>query len=412
MGYISVVKDGGKKKIIRTRVPDFNKKYIDKKEYKRQSIKNNYDKNIDLKTRKSVNNENNINKNSINIAKSTAYNNKSVIDNNKKIYETVVHNQEVIKNSLVEEEKSVERLITINDFNYLPDYIFNDPIKEDIKPIVVKEEKQIINEEKESKIKNNKKEETVPTITKEDILKEENEKNKITNSLDKNKKDNQLINIENKEKEIEIEKNNEKIKSQDIEVNNVNNIEEKENIIKEADIKEEILPTITEEKKPSFFSRLFKVNKAKDEEKEKDVINIEEVEDANNNEEKVVYNIVEHKDLLYKDEEFKSTIEKEKKNDLNKVLKNEGISSSSELVKGKFYLQLGSSRNHKTAIKTLNKFSGIVDNCFILKTPAEDNESIVYNRIICGHFDTKKDAELSKEKIIKMGHYDVFVFKE
>ena len=57
MGYISVVNDGGKKRIIRTQVPDYNKKYISKKEYKKQSLANNYDKNIDLKTRKSINKE-------------------------------------------------------------------------------------------------------------------------------------------------------------------------------------------------------------------------------------------------------------------------------------------------------------------------------------------------------------------
>ena len=398
MGYISVVNDGGKKRIIRTQVPDYNKKYISKKEYKKQSLANNYDKNIDLKTRKSINKENNINENVVDIAKSTAYTNKSVIDNNKKIYEATTHNQEVIRNSLAEEEKSNERIITIADFDYLPSSIFNDPIKQVEKVVEIKEE-------------------TTPIITKKDILNEEREKNESINTEKTNQNTNELIPVVVKNKKVEqpviedkkemLEEKKEIAKTTDIEKATENN-----ETIKEAELKEEVLPVITKEKKPSFFSRLFGRNKTK----EKETINVNEIEDAENKDEKVVYNIVEHKDLLNKDEEFKDTVKKEQKNNtnknLNKVLKNEGISSSNDLTKGKFYLQLGSSRNGKTAIKTLNKFTGILDNCFILKTPSEDNENIIYNRIICGHFNTKKDAELSKEKIVKMGHYDVFVFKE
>lgn len=391
MGYISVVNDGGKKRIIRTQVPDYNKKYISKKEYKKQNLANNYDKNIDLKTRKSINKENNVNENVVDIAKSTAYTNKSVIDNNKKIYEATTHNQEVIRNSLVEEEKSNERIITIADFDYLPSSIFNDPIKQVEKVVETEEEPTLI-------------------ITKEDILNEEREKNKSINTGETNQNVNELVPVVVENKKVEqpaIEEKKETAKATDVEKTPENN-----EIIKEAKLKEEVLPVIMKEKKPSFFSRLFGKNKTK----EKETINVNEIEDIENKEEKVVYNIVEHKDLLDKDEEFKSTVKKEQKSNanenLNKVLKNEGISSSNDLTKGKFYLQLGSSRNDKTAIKTLNKFAGVLDDCFILKTPSEDNENIIYNRIICGYFNTKEDAELSKEKIVKMGHYDVFVFKE
>ena len=391
MGYISVVNDGGKKKIIRTQVPDYNKKYISKKEYKKQSLVNNYDKSIDLKTRKSINKENNVNENVVDIAKSTAYTNKSVIDNNKKIYEATTHNQEVIRNSLAEEEKSNERIITIADFDYLPSSIFSDPVKKVEKVIEIKEE-------------------TTPIITKEDILNEEKEKNKNINTEKTDEDINELVLAIDKDKKIEqpiTEEKKEIAKTTDVEKTTENN-----ETIKEAELKEEVLPVITKEKKPSFFSKLFGKNKTK----EKETINVNEIEDTENKEEKVVYNIVEHKDLLDKDEEFKDTVKKEQKNNtnknLNKVLKNEGISSSNDLTKGKFYLQLGSSRNDKTAIKTLNKFASVLDNCFILKTPSEDNENIIYNRIICGHFNTKEDAELGKEKIVKMGHYDVFVFKE
>ena len=398
MGYISVVNDGGKKKIIRTQVPDYNKKYISKKEYRKQILVNNYDKNIDLKTRKSINKENNVNENVVDIAKSTAYTNKSVIDNNKKIYEATTHNQEVIRNSLAEEEKSNERIITIADFDYLPSSIFNDPIKQ-VEKVVETEE------------------EPAPIITKEDILNEEREKNKDINTERTNQNVNELVPVvvENKKvKQSTIEDKKEilKEKKEITKTTDVEKTPENNEVIKEIELEEEVLPVITKEKKPSFFSRLFGRNKVK----EKETININEIENAENKEEKVVYSIVEHKDLLNKDEEFKDTIKKEQKNNknknLNKVLKNEGISSSNDLTKGKFYLQLGSSRNNKTAIKTLNKFAGVLDNCFILKTPSEDNENVIYNRIICGHFNTKEDAELSKEKIVKMGHYDVFVFKE
>lgn len=391
MGYISVVNDGGRKKFIRTQIPDYNKKYISNKEYKKQSLANNYDKNIDLKTRKSINKENNINENVVDIAKSTAYTNKSVIDNNKKIYEATTHNQEVIRNSLAEEEKSNERIITIADFDYLPSSIFNDPIKQVEKVVEIEEE-------------------STPVITKEDILNEQKEKNKNIDTEKTDEDINELVLSIDKDKKAEqpvIEE-----KKEIPETTNVEKTPKNNETIKEAEIKEEVLPVITKEKKPSFFSRLFGRNKTK----EKETINVNEIEDVESKEEKVVYNIVEHKDLLDKDEEFKDTVKKEQKSstskNLNKVLKDEGISSSNDLTKGKFYLQLGSSRNDKTAIKTLNKFASVLDNCFILKTPSEDNENIIYNRIICGHFNTKEDAELSKEKIVKMGHYDVFVFKE
>ena len=391
MGYISVVNDGGRKKFIRTQIPDYNKKYISNKEYKKQSLANNYDKNIDLKTRKSINKENNINENVVDIAKSTAYTNKSVIDNNKKIYEATTHNQEVIRNSLAEEEKSNERIITIADFDYLPSSIFNDPIKQVEKVVEIEEE-------------------STPVITKEDILNEEKEKNKNIDTEKTDEDINELVLSIDKDKKAEqpvIEE-----KKEIAETTNVEKTPKNNETIKEAEIKEEVLPVITKEKKPSFFSRLFGRNKTK----EKETINVNEIEDIESKEEKVVYNIVEHKDLLDKDEEFKDTVKKEQKSstskNLNKVLKDEGISSSNDLTKGKFYLQLGSSRNDKTAIRILNKFTGVLDNCFILKTPSEDNENIIYNRIICGHFNTKEDAELSKEKIVKMGHYDVFVFKE
>ena len=398
MGYISVVNDGGKKKIIRTQVPDYNKKYISKKEYKKQSLVNNYDKNIDLKTRKSINKENNVNENVVDIAKSTAYTNKSVIDNNKKIYEATTHNQEVIRNSLVEEEKSNERIITIADFDYLPNSIFNDPVK--------KVEKVVETEE-----------ELTPIITKEDILNEEREKNKSVDTEKTNQNANELVPVvvENKKVEQPIIEDKKEMLEEKKEIAKVTDVEkttENNETIKEIELKEEVLPVITKEKKPSFFRRLFGKNKVK----EKETINVNEIEGIENKEEKVVYNIVEHKDLLNKDEEFKDTVKKEQKNNtnenLNKVLKNEGISSSNDLTKGKFYLQLGSSKNDKTAIKTLNKFASVLDNCFILKTPSEDNENIIYNRIICGYFNTKEDAESGKEKIVKMGHYDVFVFKE
>jgi cell division septation protein DedD len=69
-----------------------------------------------------------------------------------------------------------------------------------------------------------------------------------------------------------------------------------------------------------------------------------------------------------------------------------------------FYIQIGSYTNESSAKKIYDKYKNV-------NIGKIDKKNGKY-RVLLGHYDNKKNAEKDMEKIIKMGHYDVYITEQ
>lgn len=88
---------------------------------------------------------------------------------------------------------------------------------------------------------------------------------------------------------------------------------------------------------------------------------------------------------------------------------NKLLNQTAGLKKGKFYVQIISVRNEAKCRKFLRKYDINGRNSMVYPV---NLDGVMYYRGIIGPFDSLTKAEMEKERIINMGHYDVFIFKQ
>ena len=102
----------------------------------------------------------------------------------------------------------------------------------------------------------------------------------------------------------------------------------------------------------------------------------------------------------------KNTLVVKKEEEINHEEKREeNYQNSKTILDNKYYLQLGSFTNLKNAESLVKKFK----NSFIVKKKIKGKNHF---RVVSGGYKNNSTAELEKEKIIKKGHFDVYVFIE
>lgn len=83
------------------------------------------------------------------------------------------------------------------------------------------------------------------------------------------------------------------------------------------------------------------------------------------------------------------------------------LNNRNNLVKNKFYIQLISSRKKSYSEAVLNKYKqnkGFVYQAYV--------KNKLYYRAVIGPFNSEKEVENEKDRIINLGHYDLFIFKQ
>ena len=79
------------------------------------------------------------------------------------------------------------------------------------------------------------------------------------------------------------------------------------------------------------------------------------------------------------------------------------------LVKGKYYIQLGSFINKNRAYNLANKFNNVGTKQIVIPTTIKGKAMF---RTVIGVFNTKAEAEKEIEKVLEKGYFDCYVFKE
>lgn len=459
-GSVKFVNKDGKVVYKTKQVPKFNQEYLNKHQNATQAAP----KPIIINQNQAV--DNNIVKFTQNnqelIKNSTAYQSKSVIDNNDKMNEVINKNLE-IRNKVKEDQIKLENHEkTIEDFAYLPDNIFVDYIekKEENKNIVSSDSSQNQTAKEDNK--------DITTTDKLENSKDNNQTKdddgffsffKKTKSTEENKQN--LVVEKDKAKEV-FNNSNEVLKKEDLykdsQINTKKTTEpqNKKDIIKTGNIDNtenitvENTEIIKNPNEVSFFDKIvnfFSFDKdnstkksekeyeqnlneeyikaeltnnkddviIKDDKKQKEekVIQINtqnnlknrlEIGDIKTDENDIVSKKYKKKDTTIKKENIKNTTQNTKK---VTTKKNNEINDG--LKKG-YYVQFGALLNKDNAVKLLNKYKNPKLDCQIIT--ADLGERGIRHKVLCGPFNSKATADIEKERIINLGHYDVFIFKK
>jgi cell division protein FtsN len=91
----------------------------------------------------------------------------------------------------------------------------------------------------------------------------------------------------------------------------------------------------------------------------------------------------------------------------SKTSNNNSSVSGTSSAQGNYYLQLGAFKSKKGAETMLNNYKRISSG--EIKTVTINNQKVY--RVVLGPYNSKSTAESNKEKVIKTGHYDVFITK-
>lgn len=487
-GYMVLTGKDGKKTVFKRQTPEFNKKYIE-----RQRRNNNARRLEEISSVEKVEN-----KESKRVVDSTAYTSKSVLDNNTVVEEVVKKNKELTK-SINEESKRKTK--TIEDFDYLPDSVFADPvivhkneivndkvsavetpkkgnvkIEEDTKKVDNDnsskakskiEDKKVtdkpVNElvvadakvedkkvKAKKKIKENKEikvDKEVKIGDKTAILEKDqkDQKNEVLDdrklSKDSNKDSNlktasvttPIIVEENKDveananlkKDKDIDTKNEKgVNNQDKEKEEKQGVKEEKNVDSidvSNDTKLDDIEVVGVSKKKSWWkfwgkdkedvtdvnkSPSFKHDSENDVPREENVVQ-EDIENNNN----IDSDVEKNSDVTKsegKDSDFEARRIDEKQYKKELLDNNKFLNKTAGLKSGKFYVQIISVKNENNCRKILKKYD--TNNKGIIYPVNLDGT--MYYRGVIGPFDTFTEAEIEKTKIINMGHYDIFTFKE
>lgn len=425
-GAVKFVNKEGKVVYKTKQVPKFNQEYLNKHPNTNisnsapiiinQNINNNDDNIIKLK-------QNNLNL----IKNSTAYQSKSVIDNNQKINNVINENLEIRNKIIKDQEKLDKPKKTIEDFYYLPDSIFND-YTEDIKN---NQNMLGLNNKQNNNTQNN-------TIDEDNdgffsFFKNKDNKNEIKKDQEK-----ELFNNINQvsTKEDLYQNQNSRTKINSNYSNQKDNIKTGAIINDNSAINYDAINQTQEVKEDSFFTKIgnfFKGDTNKDKKIEKydnyysnesyleaeltnnkDDVILKAVEKPevekiiNINTQNNLQNRLEIGDIKTEENDIVSNKYKKQNTSINnnkkKIIANDG------LEKGKYYVQFGSLLDKKKAQDLLNKYKNPKSNCQIIT--ADLGNKGIRHKTLCGPFVSRAKADIEKERIINLGHYDVFIFKK
>lgn len=387
-GRIRVINNDGKKTNVKTQVPRFNKDYLEKQSYREQN--KHYTQNVN----NSIKIDNNVQNEHKKIIDSTAYSNESVIDKKLEIQNTIEKNREIRKNSIEEIKKVEENEKTIKDFEYLPDSVFADEVQEE-RNIPEKTNNNEIKKEERQEIKKDIEQKTNNEV--KQGIKEENEQ-KIEEENKQEEKKGFFAFFTNRKS---IKKSNEAVQNNDNE-GGFFSFFKRQNKVKKETIKENITENETVYEISSDRNDFLNGGKK------------EETKETPKNQVKSSDNLKKNKLEVgsIKTDDSKKISEKYKhKNNVNyKKQDKKVVVLNNNLNKDKYYLQLGSFKNEKEANELLNKYKLQNQKGSIIKVDIPGKG--LYHRVVLGEFDNKNTAELEKERIINLGHYDVFIFKE
>lgn len=438
--YMVLMGRDGKRAMFRKQTPEFNKRYIEKQR-RSNSVKRISEVANNKKTEEKIKF----------VSDSTAYTNDSVLDKNTVIEEVVKKNSEITKD-LIETANNVK---TIDDFDYLPSFIFDDPViksvvynKNDTNDLVVSEPVQ--NEKIDTKVSESKNikiyeedfgsnNELVVTDAKSNAANNRN----ITNSVkDKQALDNVIATTTTRKS---VENRDDLANTNDF--GSIGSRAEGQIVVENApsalennEQKMDNIEVVGVTKKKSWWkfwgndyekvettnvNPSFTHDSENDVPREENVIQ-EDIEgiknndiDANsygtsnlgessvnvsNNVNNNVVNTTDNNNTVVLD--AKKIDQKEYDSELSS--NNKLLNQTAGLKSGKFYVQILSVRNEANCRRTLKKYD--IDNKGIVYPVNLDG--IMYYRGIIGPFDSLAKAEMEKERIINMGHYDIFIFKE
>ena len=439
--YMVLTGRDGKRAMFRKQTPEFNKRYIEKQR-RSNSVKRISEVANNKKTEEKIKF----------VSDSTAYTNDSVLDKNTVIEEVVKKNSEITKDLI----ETANKTKTIDDFDYLPSFIFDDPViksvvynKNDNNDLVVSEPVQNekidtkVGESKDTKIHKEEPEssnELIITDTQSNVASD-----KSTTNLSEDK---QALSdttatvvveeaVENKYNQENIEDfgSISDVTGDQVVAENTEPISENDNEAKMDNI--EVVGVVKKKSWWKFWSKDYEkvettdVNPSFAHDSENDVPREENViqedvdsiknddidansygadttsensVDTNDDTNNSVVNAVNNEGTVVLD--ARKIDQKEYDNELS--FNNKLLNQTAGLKSGKFYVQILSVGNEANCRRTLKKYD--IDNKGIVYPVNLDG--IMYYRGIIGPFDSLDKAEMEKERIISMGHYDIFIFKE
>ncbi len=449
--YMVLTGKDGSRTTFKKQTPEFNKKYIEKQK------RNN--------TRR-VNDTAYIKVNSVEdektkiVSDSTAYTNKSVLDNNIIVEEVVKKNSDLTK-SVIEESKP--KVKTIEDFDYIPDSFFADPIVKKRKNTInghddgrnkkaskstknVKDLEQSTNSEQSGNSAdvneivvnnvNDKDMSTKKTVdsVNTDKVKEDASGNKLkekdlndsgkTVEVDVHEDD--IVNLNDFDSKVSDEKvdsnfvleqknENPNNKQEDIVDSKSDNIEVEVSNDIDSDGKLDDIKVVGVSKKKSWWKFWSKEDEKTDELNKNESFKHDSENDVPR-EENIVQDDIENGNSV--DNINTDVIDAQSVLDARKISQaqykreisnnNKFLNKTAGLKSGKFYVQIVSVRNEKNCKKILKKYN--TNNNGIVYPVNLDGT--MYYRGVIGPFDTLAEAEIEKDRIINMGHYDVFTFRE
>lgn len=441
-----VVGKDGKRSVLKKQTPAFNKKYMDKQKQLGKGVRDNNRLNInntDQEDRKDNDLSNNTK-----ILSSSAYSGDSILDNNTVVEEVIKKNNEIKREIIKEQEPKAK---TIENFEYLPESIFEDVVIVDENSNLDKRATGVTRGEfnnvpnnnirENNRISNNKpwwkfweKDNISETRIDNDVIDDFIVNSNVDDSSDV-VDDN--VDMENVKCTDEIESNiiilnkdtdirNAKRYTQDelnfnsrndvvVEMNNIP-LRETSNVNNYRSTNNKNIEFIEVDKKPwwKFWGNDKKSSNIRSNMSlEYDNLNDVPVEEFTEEEIKDFIceesGTCEQNKVIFKEEDM---VEAKKLDDdqykTEVKYNNQMVKNTIDLKKGKYYVQIISIKNEKNCKKVLDKYGTKGSN---IVYPVNLNGTIYYRGII-GPFDTQIQADLEKERIIDMGYYDVFTFKE